>query len=240
MRRATERMKVRLEERLDERGRIARELHDTLIQSVDGLMIYLQAAIEEPDSIRSRSMLEKALDRADEVLSEGRERVHTLRAEAVKVEDLALALTDYAERRAAERSIRFTLTMQGLKRRLDPLVRDEAFRIGREALANAFQHARSSIVEVILEYGRSEFRLTVKDNGSGIPEKLLREGRPGHWGLPGMRERAKNVNGSLTIRSDAFIGTEISLQIPGRVAYPSRFRSISYLPFVKKVKTGRG
>jgi signal transduction histidine kinase/ligand-binding sensor domain-containing protein len=240
MRRATERMKARLEERLDERGRIARELHDTLIQSVDGLMIYLQAAIEERDLVRSRSMLVKALDRADEVLSEGRERVHTLRAEAVKVEDLALALTDYAERRAVEKAIRFSLTLLGLKRRLDPLVRDEVFRIAREALANAFLHSGSSMIEVILEYGRSGFQLTVKDNGSGIPEKLLAEGRPGHWGLAGMRERAKNVKGSLNIRSDAFIGTEIRLQIPGHVAYPSRFRSISYLPFVKKVKTGRG
>jgi signal transduction histidine kinase/ligand-binding sensor domain-containing protein len=240
MRHATERMKARLEDRLDERGRIARELHDTLIQSVDGLMIYLQAAIEEPDPIRARSMLEKALDRADEVMGEGRERVQTLRAEAVKVEDLALALTDYAENRAREKAIRFSLTMQGLKRRLDPLARDEAFRIGREALANAFQHAGASMIEVVLEYGRSDFRLTVKDNGSGIPENLLKQGRPGHWGLAGIRERAKNIKGSLNIRSDSFLGTEISLQIPGPVAYPSRFSSIPYLPFIKKVKIGRG
>ncbi|WP_158945147.1 sensor histidine kinase [Granulicella sp. S190] len=227
VRQATARIKSRLEERLEERGRIARELHDTLIQSVDGLMIYLQAAIDEPDSQRGRAKLEKALDRADEVLAEGRERVHVLRLEAVEIEDLAQSLTEYAEKRTQEPCIGFSLVQEGCGRPLDPLVRDEAFRIGREALSNAFEHSAATKVEIIMKYDRRQFGLTIIDNGTGIPEQFLERGRPGHWGLTGMRERARYVHGDLTISSNSTQGTTIELLIPARFAYPRRYRLFS-------------
>jgi signal transduction histidine kinase/ligand-binding sensor domain-containing protein len=213
-----------LEARVDERTRIARELHDTLIQSVDGLMLYLQAAIDEPDRERSRQMLEKALDRADEALLEGRERVHTLRTEAMSTNDLSQALTDYAKDRAQDHAINFSVTLIGNPRPLDPIVRDEAFRIGREALANAFQHSRASKIEAELTYDRNEIRLRIRDNGSGIDPQIAEIGKPGHWGLSGMRERANQLGGELNIWSRPNAGTEVDLTIPARVAFPRRFR----------------
>jgi signal transduction histidine kinase/ligand-binding sensor domain-containing protein len=223
LRQATAQVQARVEERLEERGRIARELHDTLIQSVDALMLYLQAAIDQPDRERSRQMLEKALDRADEALSEGRERVHTLRIEATSVQDLAQALTDYGEGRAQDHAMEFSVTLVGNPRPLDPIVRDETFRIGREALANAFQHSNASRIEVELTYDRKGIRLRIRDDGRGIDPQIIGTGRPGHWGLSGMRERANQV-GELNIWSRLHIGTEIDLTIPARVAYQRRFR----------------
>jgi signal transduction histidine kinase/ligand-binding sensor domain-containing protein len=223
VRRVAMRMKARLDERLEERGRIARELHDTLIQSVDGLMIYLQAAIDEPNKARGHDMLEKALDRADAVLAEGRERVHLLRVDAVTVEDLIQALNDYAQERAQERSVKFTLFEEGDKRPLVPLVREEVFRMAREALANAFEHSAATAIEVSIRYDARDFGLTVRDDGKGIPSEFLNEGRPGHWGLPGMRERARYVGGLLDIQSGPEEGTLIRIRIPGRTAYPRSF-----------------
>jgi len=213
-----------LEARVDERTRIARELHDTLLQSVDGLMLYLQAAMDEPDRERSHQMLEKALDRADEALSEGRERVHTLRAEAMTTNDLSQSLICYGRDRAQEHAIEFSFTLVGNPRPLDPIVRDEAFRIGREALANAFQHSGASKIEVELTYRRSEIRLRIRDDGSGIDPQIAETGKPGHWGLSGMRERANQVQADLNIWSRPNAGTEVDLAIPARVAYQRRFR----------------
>jgi len=227
VRSATARVRLRLEERLQERGRIARELHDTLIQSVDGLMIYLQAAIDEADLRRSKAMLEKALDRADEVLSKGREQVYSLRTEALHVNDLAKAIMAYANDRALEREIEFVFSEQGTRRPVNPLVRDEAFCIAREALANAFQHSGGTQIEVVLDYSRIGLVLTIRDNGVGIPENFLTNGRHGHWGLAGMRERAGRIRGELKIASAAAGGTEVILLIQASRAYP---RKITLFP----------
>jgi signal transduction histidine kinase/ligand-binding sensor domain-containing protein len=213
-----------IEARVDERTQIARELHDTLIQSVDGLMLYLQAAIDEPDRERSQQMLEKALDRADAAISEGRERVYTLRTEPVAVNDLSQALTDYGKERAQDHAIEFSMTQVGKPRSLDPITRDEVFRIGREALTNAFQHAGASKIEVELTYDPNESRLRIRDDGSGIDPQVAKMGRPGHWGLSGMRERAHKVGAELNIWSGPNAGTEVDLRIPARVAYRRRFR----------------
>jgi signal transduction histidine kinase len=238
IRQATAQVQARLEERLEERGRIARELHDTLIQSVDGLMIYLQAAIDEPDKFRGHAMLEKALDRADEVLSEGRERVHSLRAEATSVQDLSQALTDYGEERAQDHAIEFSVTLVGKPRPLDPIVRDEVFLIGREALANAFQHSDAFRIEVELTYDRKGIRLQIKDDGGGIDPQIIETGRPGHWGLSGMRERASEV-GEFNIWSGPNTGTQIDLTIPARVAYPRRFIAFPLLWIGRKANRRR-
>jgi signal transduction histidine kinase/ligand-binding sensor domain-containing protein len=221
-------MKTAFNERLEERGRIARELHDTLIQSVDGLMIYLQAAIDENDRRRSHQMLLEALDRADEVLAEGRERVHTLRTEAMPGNELSQALAEYGRGRAEGHGVEFLVTMTGSPRPLNPIVRDEAFCIAREALANAFQHSRATRIELEVNYDRKKIRVSVRDNGSGIEPNVLEQGRPGHWGLRGMRERAKQVSGQLEIRSHPDAGTEISITIATRTAFPHWLR---FIPF---------
>lgn len=224
VRNAIARMRERLEERLQERVRIARELHDTLIQSVDGLMIYLQAAIDEADSRRSKAMLGKALDRADEVLLKGREQVYALRTEPLHVDDLAKAIVAYASERAQEREIEFGFTEQGTRRLVNPLVRDEAFCIAREALANAFQHSGRTRVDVVLDYGLIALILTIRDNGIGIPEDFLLNGRHGHWGLAGMRERAGKIRGESKIVSNANGGTEVTLRLRASRAYPRIFK----------------
>jgi signal transduction histidine kinase len=187
-------------------------------------MLYLQAAMDEPDRERSHQMLEKALDRADEALSEGRERVHTLRTEAMTANDLSEALIGYGQERARDQSVEFSLTLVGNPRPLDAIVRDEAFRIGREALANAFQHSGASKAEVELTYDRNEIRLRVRDDGRGIDSQVVEMGKPGHWGLSGMRERAYRIGAELNIWSRPNAGTEVDLTIPARVAYQRRFR----------------
>jgi signal transduction histidine kinase len=229
-----------LDVRVDERTRIARELHDTLIQSVDGLMLYLQAAIDEPDRERSQQMLEKALDRADEALSEGRERVHILRAEAMTTNDLSQALASFGEERARDLGVGFTVTLVGNPRPLDPAVRDEAFRIGREALANAFQHSGASKIELEFAYERSEIRLRIRDNGSGIDPKIIQRGKPGHWGISGMRERAQQIGSQLRIWSGPNAGTEVDLTMPAQVADRRRFKVFPHSQNKNKVSNGRG
>jgi signal transduction histidine kinase len=199
-------------------------------------MLYLQAAIDEPDRERSHQMLEKALDRADEALSEGRERVHTLRTEAMSADDLSQALTGYGQERAQDHGIEFSVTLVGNPRPLDPIAGDEAFRIGREALANAFQHSGASKIEVELIYDRNRIRLRIRDDGTGFDPQIVEMGKPGHWGLSGMRERANQVGAELNIWSRPNAGTEVDLTIPARLAYQRRF---TIFPFSWIGKAGR-
>lgn len=224
MRQATAQVQARLGERLEERGRIARELHDTLIQSVDGLTLRIQTALNEPDAKRSRQMIEKALDSADEVMLEGRQRVHALRAEAINVNELSEALASYGKELAQVHSIAFSVALVGSPKALDPFVRDEAYRIGREALANAFQHSGATKIEVEITYDRALVRLRVRDNGGGMDLQMLNGGRPGHYGLSGMRERSQTMGGQLVIWSRPGAGTEIDLEIPAQAAYQNGFR----------------
>ena len=234
LKQATAQMQVRLAERLEERGRIARELHDTLIQSVDGLMLRVQTALNEPDQTRCRLLIEKALDSADEVMLEGRERVHALRAEAVAVNELSQALGNYGEELAEDRPIAFSVALVGSSKCVDAFVRDEMYRIGREALANAFQHARATKIEVEVTYDHSMIHMRVRDDGGGIQQETLMSGRPRHWGLRGIRERADAIGANLVIWSSPGAGTEIDLKIPAEVAYQKSTRKFG-LYWMKKL-----
>ncbi len=118
-----------------------------------------------------------------------------------------------------ENRFSFRIVSEGQRRHLHPLLRDEVYRIGREALANAFRHAGASHVEVELKYGSRQFSLVVRDDGCGIEPDVLQNGRNGHWGLSGMRERADRIGGKLHVFSRASAGTEIALTIPGRIAF---------------------
>jgi signal transduction histidine kinase/ligand-binding sensor domain-containing protein len=226
LRQATSHIHARLAERLEERGRIARELHDTLIQSVDGLMLRIQTALSESDTKRSRLMIEKALDSADEVMLEGRQRVHALRAEATTVNELSEALASYGRDLAEDHPAEFSVALVGSPKPISAFVRDEAYRIGREALGNAFQHAGATKIEVEVTYDRAVVHMRVRDNGRGIDEHTLNGGRPGHWGLRGMRERATAIGGKLVIWSRPGVGTEIDLEIPANAAYKTVLRGL--------------
>ncbi len=234
LRQATSQMQARLGERLEERGRIARELHDTLIQSVDGLMLRLQTALDQSDPQQSHLMIEKALDSADEVMSEGRQRVQALRAEATLVTELSEALRSYGNELAEDRPISFSVTLIGSPKLMDAFVRDEAYRIGREALGNAFQHSGATRIEAEFTYDRTLLRIRIRDDGVGIGQQTVNGGKPGHYGLVGMRERAQTIGSRLVIRSRPGAGTEIDLEIPAHVAYQNGLRG-PRLHFVRKL-----
>lgn len=213
----------RLEERLAERERIARDLHDTLLQSVQGLILRLRAAVKQE---RSSALVEQSLERADEVLAEARDRVKHLRSSPKITELLIQDLANFGQELAVGQFVHFRSTVVGTPCDLNPIVREEALFIAREALTNAFRHANAREIEADLSYGEVELRIRIRDDGKGIDAELLeRGGRDEHWGLLGMRERAKTIRGTLTIWSKPHAGTEIDLRIPGHFAYPRKQRS---------------
>jgi signal transduction histidine kinase len=231
VRRIAQQFDIRLEERVNERTRIARELHDSLLQGFQGLMFRLQAVRDLlPDRpMEAAEELEGALDRGDRAIVEGREAVSDLRAAAVIESDLEHLLTtlgDELESAGGEKAPSYRVLVQGKTRGLAPLVRDEVYRIAREAFRNAVQHARAGHIESELDFGQAAFCLRLRDDGVGIDrEALASRSRGGHWGIQGMRERAAALGGSFQLWSEHGVGTEVELTIPANKAYargPSR------------------
>ena len=222
---------VLLEERVRERTRIARELHDTLLQSFHALLFKFQAASnlfsKRPDD--AKQILDGAIDEADQALTEGRNAIQGLRLSPVETNDLDAAIRTLGEELAADQSNHssavFQLAVVGAPQELSPRLRDEVYGIAAEALRNAFRHAEARQIEVEIRYDEPQFRLRVRDDGRGIdPKVLAEEGRAGHWGLHGMRERAKLVGSKLRVRSELGSGTEIELSIPASAAYAASNR----------------
>jgi ligand-binding sensor domain-containing protein/signal transduction histidine kinase len=233
-------LNMRLEERLAERNRIARELHDTLLQGFQGLMLRFQAVMEEiPVSQPARAKMEKVLERADEVLLEGRERVSTLRAAARPGEDLSQAIASCGEELAQNHPAQFGMAIVGTPQPLDPVILDEAHRIGREALVNAFCHSDALKIEGEITYDSGRVRLSIRDNGKGIDPGILKSGRAGHWGLSGMRERADNLGAQLNIWSSPGAGTEVELILPSKVAYQRGRKRLRWQWIKRAVSGGR-
>jgi signal transduction histidine kinase len=225
------RMGERMEERVEERERIARELHDTLLQGFQGLMLRFQSVANRiPPQEPTRQMMESALERADQVLTDGRNRVRDLRSSKADAGNLVEALKEAGREMAEETSnVTLQVVVQGTARELHPMVRDEAYWIGREAILNAFRHGQARSVEVEVHYEAREMRVHVRDDGRGIPAEVLDAGgRQGRWGLTGMRERAGKIRGRLEIWSRSSAGTEVALRIPGTFAY-SKSRRASWL-----------
>jgi ligand-binding sensor domain-containing protein/signal transduction histidine kinase len=217
---------VRLEERVSERTRIARELHDSLLQGFQGLMFRLQAVRNLLPGRPSEAVqaLDIALERGDKAIAEGRDTVSDLRQSIVGESDIAQVLAALAEELAPQSGhgavpgVR--VLVKGEQQELNLMVRDEIYRIGREALRNAFRHAKAQKIEAEITYGDSEFLLHVRDDGNGIDPHVTNQGaRAGHWGVPGMRERAKSFGGKLEVWSEVGAGTEVELTVPGAIAY---------------------
>ena len=221
LRRSAEALRARLEARHHERERIARELHDTLLQGVQGLMLHFQAVVNMlPAGQQARRSMEDALDRADLVLAEGRDRVRDLRNSARGAATLDHALQALGEQLAQGSPTHFSMDVQGTPALLHPVVCDEAYRIGHEAIVNAFAHAAARHVAVDIDYGTAAFTLGIRDDGQGIdPRYLTPEGRPDHWGLRGMEERAREAGGALQISSQAGQGSEVRLTVKAALAY---------------------
>jgi signal transduction histidine kinase len=215
---------LRFEERLAERTRIARELHDTLLQSFQGLMLHFQAVDDLLPAGKAKEALEKALDRADQAIVEGRDAIQNLRSSTTVTNELGEAIAALGQMFGAAGdgeggSPALRVSMEGTPRELHPILRDDIYRIAREALRNAFFHAQASRIEADITYGARLLRLRIRDDGKGIDEKLLEAGRDGHWGLRGMRERAEQIGAQLDIWSEAGAGTEVDLRVPGSIAY---------------------
>jgi signal transduction histidine kinase/ligand-binding sensor domain-containing protein len=226
IRQLTHQFNIRMEERVGERTRIARDLHDTLLQSFHGLLLRFQTVVSllpgRPEA--AKQQLESAINQAAGAITEGRDAVQGLRASTVETNDLAVAIRTLGEELAADEtsqsSVVFQVEVDGTSRTLHPILRDEVYRLAAEALRNGFHHAQAGRIEVAIWYGEKKFRLHVRDDGKGIDPKVLRgNGRKGHYGLHGMRERAKLVGGELTVWSEVDVGTEIVLSIPASIAY---------------------
>ena len=214
-----------LDVRVSERTRIARDLHDTLLQSFQGLLLRFQSVAnvlsDNPQEAKQR--LDRALDQAAEAITEGRNAVQGLRLSAFETNDLASGIIaigqELIDDGPAAAAPTIDVEVEGAPRNLNPMVRDEAYRIAGEALRNAFRHAQALGITIEIRYDRRQFRLRVRDDGKGIDKATVRRGHAGHFGLHGMRERAEIVGGRLDVWSKRDTGTEVELSIPGAVAY---------------------
>jgi signal transduction histidine kinase len=221
VRRISERVRIRAEERAEERVRIARDLHDTLLQGVQGLMLRVHVATQQiPEGAGARNKLEQALKAADDVLIEGRDRVRSLRSNSLRNLTLAEALEGVGAHFTHNNQITFRVLTEGATVQLDSLILEEVFCIGREAITNAFQHAQATCITVSIVYGKNEFRTSCQDNGAGIPPHVLEHyRREGHWGLVGMKERAERIAAHFQCKSSPAEGTLVTVLVPANLAY---------------------
>jgi ligand-binding sensor domain-containing protein/signal transduction histidine kinase len=225
VRRIAHEFDVRLEERVHERTRVARDLHDTLLQTFHGVLFRFQAATnmlpERPAEAKQK--FEGAIDRAAQAITEGRDAIQDLRASTVVTNDLAVVIGTLGDELAGSAAngngTVVHVAVQGTPRDLHPILRDDIYRIAGEALRNAFRHAHAHRIEVELTYDVRQFRLQIRDDGKGIDPAVLADQRRGHFGLPGMRERAELVGGRLDVWSEVGVGTEVDLRIPAAKAY---------------------
>ena len=227
LRQMTKRLNGRFEERLAERTRIAQELHDTLLQGfVSASMQLYVATARLPADSQGKQPLTKAMELVRQVIEEGRNSIRGLRASQSSSLDLEQAFLRVGDELAARDQeggeIDFRVVVEGSPRPLHPLLRDEVYRIGREALINAFRHAQAKTIELDLKYLPHRLLLVVRDDGRGIDPRAVQSGREEHHGLAGMRERAEKSGARLHVFSGSASGTEVELSVPGRVAFSDR------------------
>lgn len=220
----TKQLNVLFEERLAERTRIAQELHDTLLQGFISASMHVHVAASRlPEDARAKKPLARAIELMAQVIEEGRHAVRGLRSPATATPDLEHAFSQVQSQLLSEdgaaAEIEFRVVVEGQRRPLRPILREEVYRIGREALVNAFRHSAAKRIEIELTYSSQNLAILVRDDGRGIDPGMLAEGRDGHWGLSGMRERADRIGGRLRLWSSADRGTEIELHVPSRIAF---------------------
>jgi signal transduction histidine kinase/ligand-binding sensor domain-containing protein len=218
------RIEERMEERFNERTRIARELHDSILQGFQGLMFRLQAVRQLLPAGDAAKCLDSAMHVGDQAIGEGRDAVQDLRSSSFEFRDLATSLSALDAELGADMDPpsrpEYGVVVKGRPRELTGVVRDEAYRIAREAIGNAYRHSKASHIQTEVTFGDADLTICVRDDGIGVDPQILARGhRPGHWGLPGMRERIESFGGHLHICSEANAGTEVELRISARFAY---------------------
>jgi len=222
-------IELRLEERVSERARIARELHDTLLQGVISASMQLHMAVDQlPADSPAKPSFARVLQLAGQVIEEGRNAVRGFRSNDREALDLEKAFSKVPQELDLKERIDFRIIVEGHPQSLHPLIRDEVYSIGREALVNSFRHSGAGRIEVEIEYTTSQLRVLVRDDGCGIDLQVLQSGRDGHWGLSGMRERAQRVGAKLRVLSHGGTGTEVELRVPGSIAFESRSSSSAF------------
>ncbi len=234
-------LQARLAERLAERERIARELHDTLLQGLGGLILLFQTATERiPQNDPARQMLDEALRQSDELLEQGRERVLGLGISSAEPNDLPRAFAGVGLELKQEHPADFSVVVNGDPRELHPMVRDEVYRIGREAIANSFHHAKAGRCETEINYDRTQLRICFRDDGCGVDATVIEAGpRSELWGLPGMYERARKIGAQLEVWTRPGVGTEVELRVPASTAYRSG-NNVSRWEWLRRLATGGG
>jgi signal transduction histidine kinase/ligand-binding sensor domain-containing protein len=219
LRRYTVLLKARFDERIEERTRLARDLHDTLLQTLQGSKLVADNALENPtepaDMRKALNLVSHWLERAT---VEGRAALNSLRSSTDEPNDLAAALRDAAENGRIGSSVKVAFVLNGTSRDMHPIVREEIYRIGCEAINNACVHSGGNVVTIELTYTQ-DVLLSVRDNGKGIEEGFLRFGKDGHFGIRGMRERADRVGAKLSLKTTPNGGTEVTLLVPGSVLF---------------------
>jgi ligand-binding sensor domain-containing protein/signal transduction histidine kinase len=216
-----------LEARVNERTRIARELHDTLLQSLHGLLLQFQAARNMMPRRPEEAVqaMDGALDATEQAIAESRNAIQDIRAEPGCQGDLAELLKAAGQELASSQDANhrppvFRLIVEGERQALPAVLQGEVYRIAREILRNAFQHAQADRIEAELRYDDHALRLRIRDDGRGIDPQFLKDGgRSGHWGLRGVRERAQQIGAHLDFWSEKGAGTEVQLTVPAAVAY---------------------
>ena len=227
MRQVARSLIARFDERLSERTRIARDLHDTLLQSFQASLIQMQRARNHlsrspEEAVRT---LDNAIGSTEQAIVEGRDAIQDLRLTVTPQRDLEHLITVAGRELAKAQDANgtppvFRVTVEGPHRSLSPILQDEVYRIGREVLRNAFRHSQASHIEAEIRYDKRKLRLRIRDDGKGIDQKIMAEGeRAGHWGLPGARERATRIGARLDFWSEAGAGTEVELTVPASMAY---------------------
>lgn len=218
MQELAETMGARFDERLAERTRIARDLHDTLLQTIQGSKLVADDALEvTTEPARMRKALEQLSGWLQQACQEGRAALNSLRVSGASTDDLAEAFKR-ALQTTPLHSLSTTVSVSGEIREIHPIVRDEVYRVGYEAIRNAHAHSGGTHLTVQLRY-TDDLMLRVADDGIGADAPTLSDGKKGHYGLKGMRERANRIGARLNIVSDATRGTEVCLIIPGKIAF---------------------
>ncbi len=218
----TEQLNIRFRERLAERTRIAQELHDTLLQGVQSACLQLDVAEDQlPEDSPTKPLLKRILQLMTNVSEEGRDALRGLRAPETDNHSLEMAFSRMGKEFSFDDGVSFGVTVNGKLRPLRAMLRNEVYRIGREAIVNAFMHAHAQNIEVDVEYASEHLRVLVHDNGVGVDPLVVHSGRQGHWGLPGMRARSEAIGANFSFRSRLAAGTEVELIVPSEIAFES-------------------
>jgi signal transduction histidine kinase/ligand-binding sensor domain-containing protein len=214
---------IRMEERMNERARIAQDLHDTLLQGLMSASLQLAVAQNEiPLNTPGKSLVERVHQLLRQLIHEGRNTLAGLRVRRIETDEIEKAISLIPRDLGVENTVEFQVLSEGSPRTLKSSIRSDIYWIAHQAIANAFRHSKASLVEAVFHYSADAFRLVVRDNGIGIDAETLRTGRSGHFGLTGMTERAARIGARINILSAHNAGTEIELSLAGGEAFESR------------------